>query len=191
MKRNKPRLKMTLIFAAFALCAAVLGILMLLRYEKRPAGAPAPSVPQQTGTVSVTLLFASSDGTGLVREGRNIEPCGDTAGCMAAVVEELASGPLGELAPSLPPNTVVREARLEKDQAIIDLEPGFLAGLPEGSSAEMTAVYSIVDSIAVNFPEVKAVRLLVDGKQVETLKGHLDLRQPLAPDFSLEKPAEK
>jgi hypothetical protein len=51
----------------------------------------------------------------------------------------------------------------------------------------MTAVYSIVDSIAVNFPRIKQVKLLFNGKTAETLKGHLDLRGPLTPDFSMEK----
>ena len=73
------------------------------------------------------------------------------------------------------------------DLAQIDLGEEMIQGLPGGSNAEMTAVYSIVDSIAVNFPGIKQVKLLVGGKTVETLKGHLDLRGPLAPDFSLEK----
>jgi hypothetical protein len=31
------------------------------------------------------------------------------------------------------------------------------------------------------------VKLLLNGKGVETLKGHIDLREPLVPDFTLEK----
>jgi hypothetical protein len=51
----------------------------------------------------------------------------------------------------------------------------------------MAAVYAVVDSIAANFPQIRRVQLLIDGENVPTLKGHLDLRGPLAPDFSLEK----
>jgi hypothetical protein len=51
----------------------------------------------------------------------------------------------------------------------------------------MTAVYSIVNTIAVNFPRIKLVKLMHNGKDLETLEGHLDLREPLAPDFTLEK----
>jgi len=99
----------------------------------------------------------------------------------------LIYGPLGELAPTLPPNTTIRGVQVAGDKAVIDLDKGFEEGLPAGSSAEMTAVYSIVDTVAVNFPQIKSVTFLVEGKPVETLKGHLDLRQPLVPDFSLEK----
>jgi len=43
--------------------------------------------------------------------------------------------------------------------------------------------------VTANFPQVKKVQILVNGVAPETLKGHLDLRSPLAPDFSLEQPA--
>jgi spore germination protein GerM len=135
----------------------------------------------------VTLFFASPDGEGLVREGREIDACGDTAGCVEAVIDELINGPLGELAPALPANATIRGVQVAGDQAVIDLSSGVVEGLPAGSSAEMAAVYSIVDTVSVNFPQIKSVMFLVEGKPVETLKGHLDLRQPLAPDFSLEK----
>lgn len=51
----------------------------------------------------------------------------------------------------------------------------------------MMAVYSIVNTIAVNFPRIKLVKLTINGKDAETLNGHIDLRKPLAPDFALER----
>jgi spore germination protein GerM len=165
----------------------VLGALLLKKYDERhrqPASVPHP---QQGGTVLVTLFFASPDGAGLVREGREIDPCGDTAKCMEAVVGELINGPLGDLTPTLPAATSIHTVQVNGNLAQIDLGEEMIQGLPGGSYAEMTAVYSIVDSIAVNFPGIKQVKLLFNGKTVDTLKGHLDLRGPLAPDFSLEK----
>jgi hypothetical protein len=38
---------------------------------------------------------------------------------------------------------------------------------------------------------VQQVVFTVDGKPRETLKGHLDISTAIAPDFSLEKGAEK
>jgi spore germination protein GerM len=103
------------------------------------------------------------------------------------VVGELINGPLGDLAPSLPAATSINAVQVNGDLAQIDLGEEMVKGLPGGSNAEMTAVYSIVDTIAVNFPRIKQVKLLVGGKTIETLKGHLDLSKPLAPDFTLEK----
>ena len=55
--------------------------------------------------------------------------------------------------------------------------------------SELLSVYSVVDTLAVNFPYLRQVRFLVEGQPVATLKGHVDLRQPLAPDFNLTRSA--
>lgn len=187
-RKNKgPRRELLVLFIAFIVCAAVLGALMLKKYEERHRRPVVAPHPQQGGTLLVTLFFSSPDGAGLVREGREIDPCGDTTGCVEAVVGELINGPLGDLAPTLPATASIHAVQVNGELAQIDLGEEMMNGLPGGSNAEMAAVYSIVDSIAVNFPRIKQVKLLVGGKPVETLKGHLDLSKPLAPDFTLEK----
>ena len=40
--------------------------------------------------------------------------------------------------------------------------------------------YSIVNALTVNLPAIQRVQILVDGKEVDTLAGHVDLRHPLA-----------
>ena len=186
-KNNGPRRELAVLFIAFIICAAVLGALMLKKYEERRHQPIAVSHPQQEGMFLVTLFFASPDGAGLVREGREIGPCSDSPGCMESVVGELINGPMGDLAPTLPAATSIHAVQVNGELAQVDLGEAMIKGLPGGSSAEMTAVYSIVDTIAVNFPKIKQVKFLFNGKTVETLKGHLDLRGPLTPDFSMEK----
>ncbi len=184
-KNNRPRREWLVLVIAFLVCAAVLGALFLKKYEER-RHLTVPPHPQE-GTLMVTLFFASPDGSGLMREGREIDACGDAADCVESVVEELINGPRGDLAATLPDNTSVRDVQVNGDLALIDLGEETIKGIPEGSHAEMMAVYSIVDSIAVNFPKIKQVKFLFDGKPADTLKGHLDLREPLQPDFELEK----
>ena len=36
----------------------------------------------------------------------------------------------------------------------------------------------------MNLPAVTAVQMLVDGKEVDTLAGHVDLRRPLAKNLA-------
>ena len=54
-----------------------------------------------------------------------------------------------------------------------------------GSAKEMFAVYSIVNSLALNIPEIRRVGILIEGEAVDTLNGHMDLRRPLRPDSSM------
>ena len=70
--------------------------------------------------------------------------------------------------------------------AYIDLTPPEDAGaLAWGSKREILAVYSLVDSIVFNFPEVEAVILLWNGRQQTTFAGHLDTTHPLVADSRL------
>ena len=47
---------------------------------------------------------------------------------------------------------------------------------------EALTVYTIVSALTANVREITTVQILVDGKQIDTLAGHIDLRQPLAAD---------
>jgi hypothetical protein len=44
----------------------------------------------------------------------------------------------------------------------------------------------VIDSLSFNFPRIKRVKFLLEGANAATL-GHLDLSEPLAADFTLEK----
>lgn len=176
-----------LLLAAFAVCAVIFGILMVQKYAgRKPTGAPV-SAPAPGAAFTATLFFASPDGTGLAREAREVERAEEMADDVESVLEELANGPLGELAPTLPPNALFSGVELRGDMAVVDVGNELVDALPAGSHAELLAVYSVVDSICANFPAIRKVQFLVAGKQVETLKGHVDLREPLAADFTLVK----
>ena len=51
----------------------------------------------------------------------------------------------------------------------------------------MMTVYSVVNSLALNFPEAKRVQFLVEGEEIETIAGHLSLRHPISPKPDLIK----
>lgn len=173
---------------AMVILAAILGGLFLKKYAGR---GPLPQAPQQAapeeGVRTATLFFATPDGSGLSRESREIGPCSDTAECAEEVLGELINGPLGDLSPTLPETAMYHEVTLSGDLLTVDFGKELQDGLVAGSNAEMSAVYSVINSMAVNFAQVQRVRFFVEGSPVETLKGHLDLREPLAPDYTLEK----
>ena len=186
MKRRTSRAKGILLLS-FLVFAVVLGALVFRKYDTATRSVePAPPATAPAGSAVVTLFFAAPDGTGLAREGRQVVLAEQVEEGVRSVVEELISGPVGSLAPTLPANTRVLGVQLAGDVARIDFGSEFRENLPFGSSAGMAAVYSIVDTVAVNFPAIKAVQFLIEGEQVEEL-GHLDLSTPLAPDFTQEQ----
>lgn len=186
MKRRTNNAKGILLIA-FLLFAVVLGALVFRKYDTAARKVEPPPTTAPAGSAVVTLFFSSADGEGLTREGREVEIEERVEEGIASVVEELISGPLGSLAPTLPANARVLGVQVAGEVARIDFGRELTDGIPTGSSAEMTAVYSIVDTVTANFPQVKAVLFLVEGAAVESLDGHLDLRSPIPPDYSLEK----
>lgn len=187
MKNERPARKgKWLITIAFLLFAIIVGTLVAKKYHVSSMPQVPPTV-EKAGIELVTLFFADESGEGLVREGREIETDSDPAVVIETVLDELISGPVGDYGQVVPDATQVRGVSLRGDLAVVDFSKEFYDDLPAGSSAEMVAVYAVVDTIAVNFPQIKQVSFLKEGQPVDTVKGHLDLRQPLSPDFGLEK----
>lgn len=174
---------------AFLLLAVFLGVVLLRKYEEARTPPALPGAPQQAGPLTVTLFFADEASAGFVREGRVIDPCDDLSDCLESILEELINGPVGDLAPVLPVTGMFNSVSLDGNLARVDFAPELLEALPAGSNSELLAAYAVVNSLAFNYPQVQQVRFTVDGKPLETLKGHLDIRNPLVPDFSLEKGA--
>jgi hypothetical protein len=59
--------------------------------------------------------------------------------------------------------------------AIVNLTAAFAENHPSGIETETLTLLSIIGTLHENFPAVKQVRFLVDGRQRETLAGHADL----------------
>jgi hypothetical protein len=100
-----------------------------------------------------------------------------------------AAGPAG-LARPFPPEVKLSGVELSADGiAYIDLRWSDHQDPPEsGSTEEIQRVYSVVDTVALNVPQVNRVVLLWNGTQRTTFSGHLDTSRPLVPDRTLLAP---
>jgi hypothetical protein len=67
----------------------------------------------------------------------------------------------------------------------VNLSKEAAQGAAGGSESELITVYSVVNSLTVNFPAIKRVQILIEDKPAPTLWGHVDLTRPLPPDMTL------
>jgi hypothetical protein len=169
----------------FAIIALVFGGLIWKKMQASREVHPVPQVAVPETTRKVVLFFVT-EGVALVREARELEACGEVQECLENLLDELFSGPVGDFEEALPESSSVKSVLIEGDLAVIDLNQAFATDLPSGSSAEMLAVYSIVDTVCVNLPQIARVKLTVEGNPNTRLR-HLDLSDPLQPDYSLEQ----
>jgi spore germination protein GerM len=130
----------------------------------------------------VLLYFSDSEGEYLIGEKREILKKDEVKEEAKETITELIKGPKGKLIPTLPPRTKLLTLQInDTGVARVNFNPALSKDHPGGSSAEMMTVYSIVNSLALNFPQIKRVQILIDGKSIETITGHLSLRQPVSP----------
>src|SRR5258708_31234144 len=97
-----------------------------------------------------------------------------------AIVEaQMAAAP--PLVSAIPVETKLRDVFItERGDAFIDLSGDVTAKHPGGSLSEIFTVYTLVNALTVNLPAVTHVQILGDGKEVDTLARHVELRHPLA-----------
>ncbi len=146
----------------------------------KPIEAPPPVVEENR--ITVTLYFCGADGE-LSPERRDLAIETQRREQARLVMEALLQGPRTRLMRIIPTDTTLRALYLQPDgTAYVDLDAAFARGLEHGSEDALLAVRAITDTLAVNFPEVQRVKILVDGQEVRALGGHLDLSRPLAPD---------
>ena len=160
----------------------------IMIWQKHRSSREVPVTPPQQntgGNRSVTLFFAA-EGTRLAREAREIDPCDDDSSCLESVLDELLNGPVGEFEKTVPEGVAVDSALIEGNLATIEFNRTFSDAMLSGSSAEILAVYSVVNTVAANFPQINKVKINVDGNK-GTVLPHLDLSDPLEPDYSLEQ----
>lgn len=142
-----------------------------------PAGAPAADPrPSSTGAAAPR---PSSTGAAAAA------PTAVTA----APAAPPAASPAGLVRP-FPPEVKLGSVELSADgTAFVDLRWPEHEDPPEsGSTEEIQRVYSLVDSLALNVPQVSRVVLLWNGTQRITFSGHLDTSRPLLPDRTLLAP---
>jgi spore germination protein GerM len=147
-----------------------------------PAAAQPPAAAAQTPAKKITakLYFVSDDGMSLAPAQREVPYAADVADQARAIVEaQLMGSP--PLVSAIPPGTTLKQVFVtEHGDAFVDLSREAAANHPGGSLEETLTVYTIVDALTVNLPAIARVQILIDGKEVDTLAGHVDLRHPLA-----------
>ena len=183
--QQRKRINISLLIP-FLVIALVFGTMLWQKYRDSSELPAAPQMQPAVGKWTAVLFFVA-DGTRLAREARELDRCEDTLACINDVLDELLNGPVGEFDESLPDGTVVKSVRVDNSLAVIDMNDAFAKALTSGSSAEMLAVYSIVNTVTANFPQIARVKLTVEGAESSHLS-HLDLSDPLAPDYTLEQP---
>ena len=156
----------------------------------RPGPAPSTTESEETagGAVSggavpantVQIFYIDEEGTALVSRPASMPASATPLVRARLIVERQLQPPEPPLLSPFPDGTALRTIYLTPDgDAFVDLSRHVSEGHAGGSLDELFTVYALVNSLALNMNEINAVQILIEGREVDTLKGHVDLRRPL------------
>ena len=140
---------------------------------------PPPAHTENTKhAMNVKIYYPDDSGLKLVEVEREIV-IDDATDKYIAAVETLREDPPEEnLTRIFPSNAAIRSIAVNDGMATVDFDGKILKSFVGGSTGEEFLIGSIVNTLT-NFPEITSVKFLVDGQEIETLSGHMDLSIPL------------
>ncbi len=140
---------------------------------------------EEPETKKVSLFFLAEEDDLLHPEVREIKA--DSVIHQAKlVIRELIKGSRNGGISPIPVKTKLRELFItDEGIAFVDFSKEIQENQFFGSAGEIATVFSIVNTLAYNFKSIKRVFILIDGREKETLGGHIDLKRPLLPRFDL------
>jgi hypothetical protein len=144
-----------------------------------PAAADSrPLAPPVSGPTERATLYVAADDSGTLRAQAATIPLPSTRQQRAEnLVRALLEIYLSKNSPHpLGPGADVHAVYLVTPGiAVIDLNSAFANGHRSGVLEEELTVASLIQTLAANLPDIARVKILVDGRDRETLAGHADL----------------
>ncbi len=175
-----------LMFVVLSLIAAGLGYYAyhlkakVATEEQRLAQQSQAVVPPASGpTTLVTLYIASDQEGGLRRSSVNVALPQERSERARAILRALLGAYLQpDSQHPIGAGSDVRDVFLMgNNTAVVDTNSAFADAHPSGVLAEELTLASIVTTLNANDPQIKQVKILVNGKERDTLAGHADLRR--------------
>ena len=196
-RRKQRQRRRRVIYGLLAAAALIAGLWAVLTLRSGPPPSstdpaesaasvdPGGAVPPNT----VQIFHIDEEGTALVSRAVSMPAAATPLVRARLIVERQLEPPEPPLLSPFPDGTALRTIYLTPDgDAFVDLSRHASEGHPGGSLDELFTVYALVNALALNMEEINAVQILIEGREVDTLKGHVDLRRPLGLNLSWVAP---
>ncbi|MBU3146310.1 GerMN domain-containing protein [Clostridium sp. CF012] len=136
----------------------------------------------------MVLYFSDDQAMNLVGEKRTL--ANPTA---KSVVGELVKGPSAKstdtkLIATLPVDLEIIDVQVKENIAYVDFKSSGAEKISGGSTGEGMALFSIINTLVLNKElGINKVQFLVEGKNVESIKGHFDVSKPMLENLEMIK----
>jgi sporulation and spore germination protein len=143
---------------------------------RRELAQPVPMNPGDPRVKAKLFWLSDSDNSMLAPVVAEMPLSSDPALRSKQVLNTLLAGPVDVELRTVPPDAVLLAFYILPDgTAIADFSEALATSTPSGIASEQLAVDSLTRTLEANVPQVKRLKILIHGQEVETLAGHVDL----------------
>jgi hypothetical protein len=138
------------------------------------------------------IYFSDPQERFLMPEKRYVIKENDAAAQTKEIVKALLEGSKAGLVNTFPAGVVLIDVKVgDAGIAFVNFSKNLIKKYQGGSTAEMATIYSLTNSITQNIPSIKKVKILVEGKELSSIKGHISTQKAFSPDLELIIPEKE
>ena len=190
-KKTKKGRRVFLLSAIVVVSVLFLAIFFITLFDYiYPPAAGKQTAGKKRDRQEVTLFFSDANERFLVQEKRFIPKEKDPEAQATEMIRALIAGSKTGLVNTFPEKTELEGVKREGEDGLsVNFRESLAANHPGGSTAEMATIYSLTNTLTFNLPAIKKIRILIGGKERESLKGHIGLHNPFMMNRELIAPA--
>ncbi len=187
--RKKKRFLLLSVIVGVSVVFLVIFFITLFDYIYPPATGK-HTVAKKREKQEVTLFFSDANERFLVPEKRFIPREKEPEEQAQEIVKALLAGSKTGLVNTFPEKAELQGVKTEGEETlVVNFRESMPAHHPGGSAAEMATLYSLTNTLTTNMPLIKKVKILIAGKERDSLKGHIGLKNPFTLNRELIAPA--
>lgn len=138
------------------------------------------------------IYFSDPQERFLVPEKRYVYIENDSAQQAKEITKALLDGSKTGLINTFPAGAGVRDVKVDDEgTAYINFSRNLTKLHPGGATAEMATIYSLTNSVTENVSSIKRIKILVDGKELPSIKGHISTKITFTPNPELFVPSQR
>jgi hypothetical protein len=138
------------------------------------------------------IYFSDPQERFLMPEKRYVFKENDAAAQAKEIVKALLEGSKARLVNTFPAGVSLKDIKVvDSEIAVVNFSKSLTKLHQGGSTAEMATIYSLTNSITQNVPAIKKVKILVEGKELSSIKGHISTQKAFRPDLELLIPEKE
>ena len=190
-KKTKKSRRVLLLSVIVLVSVVFLAIFFITLFDYiYPPAAGKHTAAKKKDKQEVILFFSDANERFLVPEKRFIPKENEPEAQAKEMIQALIAGSKTGLVNTFPEKAELQGVKREgEDMLSVNFRESLVANHPGGSAAEMATIYSLTNTLTTNLPVIKRIRILIGGKERESLKGHIGLRNAFMMNRELIAPA--